>query len=231
MTLLTSVSQNLCVMTSCGWGAVRGRTTPCLWRCLRMSRMESSSWRNVSSSLLLLWARRFQRSTSGCPSVSNDCHEPPITCKERTESSWRYSILCSLFTSWGQCSNVGVLVFVFLFCDICVHPLKNKMTHLKGFILVNKWWLWWLSLAPYDVIWMKPIKNSKSGVRWYETTLLCSASSSLSQVHFTLLHLTKRIVTKVNVIIKERQRASELCLMFTHFSAACVRHVCVTNKS
>lgn len=85
-----------------GWGRFgvlqKGRTIPWLWRCLRMSKMESSSRRKPSSSLLLSWARRFQRSISDCWSASNMCNDPTITWQARRGSFLMLARVYTLFS-------------------------------------------------------------------------------------------------------------------------------------
>ncbi len=44
---------------------------------------------------------------------------------------------------------------------------------------------------PYYAIWIKPIKNSKSGVCWYKTTLLQFNQPLPVWANLSLLHLNK----------------------------------------
>lgn len=96
-----------------------GRTTPCLWRCLRMSRMESSSRRKASSSLLLSWARRFQRSTSDCWSASNVCHDPPITCRQKDGELLRLACIFLMYVL--QCLQMCWLVWLTITSQLAIH--------------------------------------------------------------------------------------------------------------
>lgn len=84
-------------------GLRAGRTAPCFCRCLRMSSMESSSERKVSSSLLLSWARRRHRSTSDCRSSVDIWNVSAITCKDRSHPDLQL-ITAYIKESWNNVS-------------------------------------------------------------------------------------------------------------------------------
>ncbi len=82
---------------------------------------------------------------------------------------------------------------------------------------------------PYNVIWIKPIKNSASGVCWYKTTLLHLISLFWSEPT-NLSHavaFNQATFTKAYVIMQERQKANQLCLMFRQFTYVHARYVCL----